>query len=402
MPAHHRALHSREFIALIACIMLLTALGIDIMLPTFATIREHFGLPEASTQTAQIVTFFFMGQLGQFVFGPLSDRYGRIVILRSGFALYIIGGLMAVFAPVFSYILAARFIAGIGAAALMVSAIACVRDRFAGNQMARTMSLVLTIFLIIPVVAPVTGVFILAASNWQVVFLTPVVAAVVVFLWSLRLPESLPIHKRQALQLPVLWQSARTIMNNRAFVRYTAVTTILFGAFSSYVGSSERIIGKLYGQPSLFMWIFGCIGLAMALFTLVNSFLVKRFGARTTLRRLLISYLILASALLGTTLLYDGKPGIFVLFALIGLLQSINVAIEPNSSALALEPLGEQAGMAAAIYGTSYLVLGAIVGSLIDHLLADSIQPLAIAYFLGGLLATSIAFVRTPNNATVS
>lgn len=155
-----------EFIVLSACTMTLTALAIDIMLPAFSEIREHFGLKPESTITSQIITFFFMGQVAQIVFGILSDRFGRVAILRIGFPLYIIGGFFAAIAPNIELMLAGRFVAGMGASAVFMTTIAGVRDRFVGDQMARVMSLVFTIFLFTPVVAPFLGLAILSVSSW--------------------------------------------------------------------------------------------------------------------------------------------------------------------------------------------------------------------------------------------
>jgi DHA1 family bicyclomycin/chloramphenicol resistance-like MFS transporter len=392
-----------EFIVMVACIMLLTAVAIDIMLPAFGQLREYFGLGQESTATAQIVTFFFLGQAGQLIFGPLSDRYGRLPILRVGFALYIGGCVAAALSPSFGLILAARFVVGLGAAALMVSATTSVRDRFAGDKMARTMSLILTIFLGVPVVAPLVGSAILSVSSWQVVFLTPAVIGVVVFIWSFRLNESLPPERRLKLDAATLIRSARQVGGNRTFVRYTAITTILFCVFSSYISSSERMISEIYGRPELFAWIFSAAGLTMAIFTFLNAQLVGRFGARRTIRGLLTIYLILAAILFVLTLTFQGKPNIFIFFALVALLQGLNVAAEPNSSALALESLGSTAGMAAAIYGTSFFVIGSLFGSFIDRLLVDSLTPLAAGYLIVGLITAVLAYSgRTADEASTT
>src|SRR4051812_4027379 len=140
-----------EFITLSACTMMLTALGIDIMLPVFGEIRKHFNLGENSNATAQIVVFFFLGQIAQIIFGVLSDRFGRLAILRIGFPLYIIAGIAATFAPGMNIMFAARFLAGVGASAVFMTTIAGVRDRFVGDHMARILSLIFTIFLSTPV-----------------------------------------------------------------------------------------------------------------------------------------------------------------------------------------------------------------------------------------------------------
>lgn len=389
-----------EFIVLVACIMLLTAVAIDIMLPAFGDLRDYFGLGRESTATAQIVTFFFLGQAGQLIFGPLADRFGRLRVMRIGFALYITGCVVAALSPSFGLILAARFVVGLGAAALGVAATTSVRDRFSGDRMARTMSLILTIFLGVPVVAPLIGSLILSVSSWQVVFLTPALVAVLVFIWSLRLRESLPPERRLKLDVPTLAGSARQVLGNRTFLRYSAITTVLFGVFSSYISSSERMISEVFGRPELFTWIFSGVGITMACFTFLNAQLVQRFGARRVIRGLLTAYLLLAVVLFVVTMAAQGMPNIFVFFAIIALLQGINVAVEPNSGAMALEPLGSTAGMAAAVYGTSFFVIGSLVGSFIDRMLVNSVAPLAVGYLIVALITTVIAYMARPQPAT--
>ncbi|MBI1277831.1 MAG: MFS transporter [Anaerolineaceae bacterium] len=383
---------SVEFIVLVAFIMLLTAVAIDIMLPAFGDLRVYLGLPVDSTATAQIVTFFFMGQVGQLAFGPLADRYGRLPVMRTGFLLYIGGCIAAAFSPSLTPILIARFIVGLGAAALSVGAVTSVRDRFSGDKMARTMSLIMTIFLFVPVIAPIAGTFILSVSSWHVVFLTPALVGIGVFIWSFRLRESLPPEGRLNLDMATLAQSARQVLGNTVFVRYTLIVTILFSAFSSYVSSSEHMISEIYGRPEVFTLIFGGIGIVMAIFTFLNSRLVERFGARRTVRSLLTVYFVLALFLLILTLALQGKPNLFVFFAIIALLQGIYVAAEPNSSALALEPLGSTAGMAAAIYGTSFFVVGSFLGSFIDRQLVGSVTPLAVGYVVSSMVAVMLVF----------
>src|SRR4051812_2888928 len=188
-----------EFIALSACTMTLTALGIDIMLPAFGELRTHFNLPPESTAAAQIISFFFMGQIAQIIFGALSDRFGRLAILRIGFPLYIISGVAAAFAPSLELMLAARFVAGVGASAVFMTTIAGVRGRFVGDQMARVISLFFKIFLFPPVLAFFLGLAFLSFSSWKMVFLPPPLFAVMVFFWSLRLEESLPCEQRTPL-----------------------------------------------------------------------------------------------------------------------------------------------------------------------------------------------------------
>ena len=381
-----------EYIALSACTMMLTALGIDIMLPVFGEVRTYFRLPPDSTATAQIITFFFMGQVAQIIFGTLSDRFGRLAILRVGFPLYIIGGVAAAFAPSLTAMFVARFVAGVGASAVFMTTIASVRDRFVGDQMARIMSLIFTIFLFTPVIAPFLGVAILSVSSWRTVFLTPPLFAVIVFLWSLRLEESLPRDQRTSLDWAGIGRSIRKVLSNRIFLRYTGITTLLFTALSSYVSSSEHIIGEIYGRPKLFAWIFASMGLFMAFCTLLNSRLSDRYGARRTIRWLLVIYTFVASFLLLSTFTWGDPPGMLLFFAAIALLMGINLAVEPNSSALALEPMGNMAGTASAVYGTCFFFIGSAMGSVISHLMVTRVFPLVLSYFVIGIVTLLLVF----------
>jgi len=328
---------SAEFISLSACTMTLTALGIDIMLPAFGELRQHFGLGPESTATAQIITFFFMGQVAQIIFGVLSDR-------------------------------------------------------FVGDQMARIMSLIFTIFLFTPVLAPFLGLAILSVSSWQMVFLTPPIFAVIIFLWSLRLEESLPREQRLALNWISIRQSIWKVLSNRIFFRYTSVATLLFTALSSYVSSSEHIVGEIYGKPKLFAWIFAAIGLVMAFCTLMNSRLSSRYGARRSIKWLLTIYMVVASILLLFTFIFGDPPGMFVFFIAVALLMGINLAVEPNSSALALEPMGKIAGIASAVYGTFFFSIGASLGSIISKIMVKGVFPLVVSFFIIGLITVLLVF----------
>ena len=372
--------------------MMLTALGIDIMLPAFGELRKYFGLDPASTAPAQIIVFFFMGQVAQVLFGVLSDRFGRLAILRLGFPLYIISGIAAAYAPNLHLMFAARFVAGVGASAVMMTTIAGVRDRFVGDEMARIMSLIFTIFLFTPVLAPFLGIAILSISSWKMVFLTPPIFAAIVFVWSLRLEESLPVEKRTLLNWKAIFQSIRRVVTNKIFLRYTIITTLLFSGLSPYVASSEHIVGDIYHQPKLFPWIFASIGLLMSCCSLLNSRLASRFGAKRSIRWLLFFYTVVAGFLLLFTCIVGDPPNIVVFFVTVAMLMGINIAVEPNSSALALEPMGDTAGVASAVYGTSFFLIGSSMGSVVSHYMIKGVFPIVLSFFIIGVIVTTLVF----------
>jgi MFS transporter, DHA1 family, multidrug resistance protein len=287
---------------------------------------------------------------------------------------------------------AARFVAGMGASAVFMTTIASVRDRFVGDKMAHVMSLIFTIFLFTPILAPFLGLAILSVSSWQMVFLTPPLFAVIVFIWSLRLEESLPREHRSSLNWISISGSIRKVVSNRIFLRYTTITTVLFTALSSYVASSEHIVGEIYGRPELFAWIFAGMGLGMALCTLINSRLSSRYGARRTIRGLLTVYTLIAGLLLLSTFIFGDPPKMFLFFIGVGLLMAINLAVEPNSSALAMEPMGKMAGIASSVYGTFFFFIGASLGSLISYLMVNSVLPLVLSFFVIGLITLLLVF----------
>ncbi|GAA4172264.1 MFS transporter [Sphingobacterium ginsenosidimutans] len=380
-----------EFIVLSASAMILTALGIDIMLPAFSELRQDFGLDPKSTETAKIISYFFLGQIAQIVFGTLSDRFGRLPVLRIGFPLYILGGIAAALAPSLTPMLIARFVAGVGASAVFMTTIAGVRDRFIGNEMARIMSLIFTVFLLTPVFAPFLGSAILHISSWKTVFLIPPTFGLIIFLWSMRLEESLPKTKRIPLSLSSLRKSVKIVLNNRTFLRYITITTLLFSALSAYVASSEHIIGEIYRAPTLFKWIFGGMGMFMALSTFTNSYLSSRYGAKRTVKFLLLFYTFIALGLVICVFLFGEPLNMTFFFSAVTLLMALNLALEPNSSALALEPMGDRAGIASSIYGTIFFSVGSVLGSVISARMTDSVVPLIVAYFFIGIIALTLA-----------
>ena len=374
-----------EFIALSACCMMLTAIGIDVMLPAFAAIRHDFEIEANSTSTAYIVTVFLWGQLFQILFGPMSDRLGRIYVLRLGFVFYILGSLAAAWSGSLVFMVIARFVAGAGASAVFMTVIAMVRDRYSGDEMARVMSFVFTIFLFTPVVAPFLGWAVLKFYSWRTVFMVPPVFAIFILVWSLRMKETLPVESRSKSKVSEQFLLLKTVIRAPSFLRYTCITTLLFGGISAYVSNAELIIGDIYSLPGLFPWIFACIGITMAMGALLNSKLVVLYGAKKTITVLLSLYLAMGIIMLVGVCFQMPLPNLYFFFTCIALLLGLNLAIEPNSSALAMVNVGSNAGTASALYGTCFFFGGALLGSLISFLLSFSLIAMAAGFASIGL-----------------
>ena len=363
-------------------VMALSAMAIDFMTPAFGEIRTHFQMASESTAAAQIITVFFLGEVAQVIYGPLSDRYGRLPILRLGFAVYVAGSIASALAPTFAFMLVARFVWGLGAAALQVSASSIIRDRFRGDEMARVMSLIMAIFLIVPVFAPLGGAALLAASSWQVVFAFPAVLAAIVFGWSLRLPESRPESNIVAMNVSAIGRAAGYVLRNRLTRRYTLGAMLLFAAFSTFLSSFERVIGELYGRPALFPIAFGLMTAVTAVVMLGNRRLVHHLGAKRSSVLMLTVNVAMSAVFLAWALSSGGIPPLVATVGLLTIVLTVNTASSVNFGSLALEPMGEQAGMAAAFYGSFYVGGGAALGWLIDRQLSTSLTPWAIALLL--------------------
>ncbi len=249
---------SAEFTLFLAATMSMTALGVDIMLPAFGAIRAEFGLAPDATEVARVVTAYFFGiAIGQVFYGPVADYFGRKRTLLFAGSLYATGGVLAALAPSLGLLLAARFLWGLGAAGGRVIVGAIVRDVYEGDRMARAMSLVFSIFILVPVFAPALGALILRFTDWPWVFAFCAVWGVGILMWSRRLPETLAPENRLAdLTFARLKVAGRFVVSNRITAGHTLALAVLFGVFTSYLASAEIMFSVRRGGfiPAVLRW----------------------------------------------------------------------------------------------------------------------------------------------------
>lgn len=386
MPA--ATIGRREFTVMIAMIMALTALAIDIMLPTFGAVRTEYGLAADSTAPAAIVTFFFLGLASaQVFFGPLADRFGRKPVLYFGLALYVASALASALAPTLEMVLVSRFVWGVGAAAPRVVAISVVRDSYEGEAMARTMSLIMSIFVLVPVVAPSLGSVILSFASWRWVFGACAIAAGSLAVWTLRLPESLDPENRLPLSFGSIVSAGKSILTNRQTMGYTLAITSLFGVFFSYLASSELIISEVFDRAEQFPFIFGGLAAVMGAAMLINAAIVSRVGLDRLVRIVLGGYVAGSAAMAGLALTTDGTPGFWIYVFGLAVMLSMHALLIPNLNTMAMNPMGEVAGTAAALIGTISTALGAGLGAIIDRLFDGTVLPFTLGLFACGVVA---------------
>lgn len=387
-----RTIGSRELITMLAMLMSGVALAIDIMLPAFADIRAEFGLSEDSTAVAGLVTTFLLGMaLSQVVFGLLSDRFGRKPILYAGMAIYVIGAAASALAPGLGWLLAARFVWGIGAAAPRMTTLSVLRDTYTGERMARALSFVMAIFILVPVVAPSIGAVVTDWIGWRGTFGFTVAVALAVALWSLRLPETLKDENRLTLTVSDVLKAGRLVVTTRMTVGYTLALTALFGVFVSYIASSELIFSDVYGLGDEFPLIFGGLAIVMGIAAVANGTLIQRVGLERLMRVVLNGYLAFSLGLAVLSLVTDGSPPFWLFVTALALVTSMHSLLIPNMNTAAMIPMGRVAGTASAIIGTVTVAVGSLLGSFIDRAYDGGVTPLSVSFLILGVIAWSLA-----------
>lgn len=381
----------RELIALLAMATALTALGIDLMLPAFDDIRADFDLGAGSTAVTGLVTAYFVGLgLGTVFYGPLADHKGRRWTMRLGLGIYVVGALLAAVAPSLPMVLLARFLWGMGAAGPRVVALAIVRDRFEGDAMSRTMSSLMAVFILVPVLAPTLGAVLLEVAPWRWLFVLCTASALLVAVWTRRLPETLAAeHRIPDLRLHRVKTATRLVLSSRTAVAYAAATVALYAVFASYLGSSEAIIGQALDSEDSFPLVFGALAASMGVAAVLNGRIVSRFGTRSMVRGSLWVYVVMTLVLLGVAVATAGEPALWAFMPVMALLLASHAQLLPNLNTLAMAPMASVAGTASSVIGAAQLTLGAVLGGVLDRFFDGTILPLSIGFVLASVLTVA-------------
>ncbi len=339
-----------EFVTLTALIISLVALSIDAMLPALQQIGGDLGVRRANDSQLIIPALFLGLAAGQMFFGPLSDSVGRKPAIYAGLVLFIFGCLLSILATSFPVMLAGRVLQGIGAAGPRTVTIALVRDRYEGRAMARIMSIVMAVFIVVPALAPGIGQVILMIAHWRAIFGFLLAVAAIALVWfGLRQPETLAPERRVSFSPSRIVLAVRETCVNRVALGYTIASGLIFGAFIGYLNSAQQIFQQQYGLGALFPLYFAALALAIGGASVVNARLVMRHGMRplsgwalTVLSGISLAFLVAAYAAAGAPPLWALMAYMAVAFFCIGILFG-------NFNALAMEPLGHIAGVGAAV-----------------------------------------------------
>ncbi len=270
-----------EFVALVALMISLVALSIDAMLPALATIGAELGARQANDAQLILSALFLGLAFAQVIYGPLSDSFGRKPTIYLGFGLFIGGCLLSALATSFAAMLIGRFLQGIGAAGPRIVTIAMVRDLYEGRAMARIMSSVMAVFILVPALAPGIGQLILMVASWRAIFGAFLAVASIAVVWfGIRQPETLSAAHRASFSLRRIAGAAREVCGHPVAFGYTLAAGLIFGALIGYLTSAAQIFQGQYGLGERFPIYFAALALAIGLASWCNSRLVMRYGMR--------------------------------------------------------------------------------------------------------------------------
>ncbi len=381
-----RSIGRAEFVALMAAVMSLGALAIDGMLPALDEIASTFGVDDPNRRQLVVGVYLLAAGFGSLIPGVLADRYGRRAILFVSFGFYIVVSLLCAVAPTFDTLLVLRVIQGIGVAGLGVVPSAVIRDRFEGDAMARLMSTIFIVFMVVPVLAPTFGQMILHVADWPFVFVGMALLAALVGFWTwARLPETLHPEDRQELNFRSVAHNLPLTFRTREAIGYVLGSGLTFGAMFGYINSAQQLVGEHFGAGDDFPFIFGATASTLAVSSFANSRIVERFGARRVSHTALLTFIVVAAAQVWASL-YHGKSLELFVPLMAGNLCLLGF-MGANFGSIAMQPFSHSAGAASSAQTFLRMSLGAVLGIAIGQSYDGSARPLAFALLGCSLLS---------------
>jgi MFS transporter, DHA1 family, multidrug resistance protein len=392
VSSSHRPMGFLEFVVVIASIMALNPLAMDMMLPALPEIASAFHITTAN-QPQEVLSAFLIGfGVGQFIMGPLSDRFGRRPVLIDGMALYCIASVLAITASSFETLLLARVLQGLGTSATRVIATSIVRDCYAGRRMASVMSLAMMVFIAVPVIAPSLGQAVMLLTQWRGIFIVLMLYGVLALIWSgLRMPETLPVAERKSLAVRDVLGAFRQTVTNRQTLGYALAAGSVQGALFAFVFSSQQAFTGIYGLGHYFPLAFAAVAIGVAVAGFLNARFVGRVGMRIISHGALIGFVAVAGMMLIAVKTQTLSLALFM--ALTALMMFAFGLMFANFTSLAMEPQGHIAGTASSLYGSITTLLGIGIGTTIGQDYDGTLLPFATGFFLCALASLAIVLV---------
>jgi len=379
-----------EFVALMAFLMSVVALAIDALLPALDVIGVHINTKVANDNQL-LITMIFLGLgIGPLLFGPISDSLGRKPIVYMGFAVFILASFICIYAENLEMMIFGRVLQGVGLSAPRTIAIAIIRDMYTGDYMARIMSFVTLVFLLVPIVAPALGKFLLDRYDWQTIFYVQIVYSLVVTLWFwLRQPETLAKEDRIPFKSEIFKAGFKEVLQHKKAIGYTIIQGFITGTFMVYLSSSQQIFQEQYGLKEEFPYIFSGLALSFGLSMILNANLVIKHGMERLVKISLYGFLVVSAVYV---LLYHSSdnPSVEVLLIFFAAQFFCIGFLFGNLRSLAMVPLGHIAGIAAAITGFIATLMAVPLSIYIGRFIDQTALPLFVGFSICAIISMVI------------
>lgn len=379
-----------EFVVLMASLMSIVALSIDALLPALPEIGTHLKVQDTTDNQLLITMIFFGLGFGQLIFGPLSDSFGRKPIVFTGFLIFIMASVICLTTKDFKIMIFGRILQGIGLSSPRSLSLAMIRDTYSGDYMAKIVSVVVMFFILVPVIAPALGLFLMYLFNWEAIFYFNLIFGVLVIVWFWkRQPETLPKDKRINFNAYLFINGVKEFFKHKNAVAFTMVSGFITGSFMVYLSTAQQVFEVQYKSGELFPYIFASLSVSIGLATFLNSRLVEKYGMVKIAYLASIAYA--SVSVLYVFLFWSSvNPNIYILLIFFGL-QFFSVGfLFGNLRAIAMQPLGHIAGVGAAINGFISTVMAVPIANYIGGFITTSVLPLFIGFSVFGLLSVLV------------
>ena len=373
-----------------AAMSALDAFSIDAMLPALDQIGTDLELQTANSRQYVIKALFLGFSIGVFFYGFVADWIGRRIPVLFGFAIFCVGSAACIFSQSYMVMLAGRVLQGVGAAGPYVLAIAIVRDSYKGEEMARTLSLIMMVFIGVPMIAPFVGQGFLLLFGWRSIFIALAVFALLTMLWFwLRQPETLDKADRTSLSAATFRHSITQVVTHPVTCRYLLIIGLLAGAFIAYLSTAQQIFQDMYGLGTRFPIVFASLAATLGVGSFINARLVEKFGAVTMVKA--ATGLIILSSVLYILVYHNLNelPPLKVHVIYNGIVAFCFAFLFGNTTSIAMEPMGHIAGAASSVLNSLSTIIAIIVATVIGSQLNQTGHPIVIGY----LIAASVALL---------